>query len=486
MGASKSDSKKQIPWYTLVFMCFSTLWGFGNVANGYMYFNGTQVIFSWVWMFALYFIPYALMVGELGSAFKDSGGGVTSWVRNTTGAKVAYYAGWTYWAVHVSYIASKGSGGLKALSWMVFQNAETYDTFPTIYIQIATLVVFLFFCWLASRGINPLKKLATVAGSSMFVMSILYILMMFAAPAINPNANYVQLDLSLANMVPTFDLGYVSNLSILVFAVGGIEKISPYINKMKGNPAKEFPKSMIFAAGMVVICAIFGTIAMGMMFDPADVFASAESQKSYIANGAYWAFEKLGQYYGVGNALMIVYALCNMIGQFSTLVVSIDAPLRMLLDDERTSQFVPKQLLVKNKYGAYKNGILMVVALSGTIILAQIVVPGAASVLTQLNKLNSVCMPLRYVWVFFAYLMLRKGNEKFPREYHFVKGQVPAYIFGGFCLAMTLFCCITGMYSDDPFTMVLNVVTPVALTLLGLIMPAIRKRQDARELPEAK
>ena len=98
MANSRSESaKKQIPWTSLAFMCFSTLWGFGNVANGYMYFNGTQVIFSWLWMFALYFIPYALMVGELGSAFKNSGGGVTSWVRSTTGAKVAYYAGWTYW-----------------------------------------------------------------------------------------------------------------------------------------------------------------------------------------------------------------------------------------------------------------------------------------------------------------------------------------------------------------------------------------------------
>ncbi len=28
-------------------------------------------------MFALYFVPYALMVGELGSAFKNSGGGVS-------------------------------------------------------------------------------------------------------------------------------------------------------------------------------------------------------------------------------------------------------------------------------------------------------------------------------------------------------------------------------------------------------------------------
>lgn len=67
--------EKKITWKALTFMCFSTLWGFGNVLNGYIYFNGTQVIFSWLLMFALYFIPYALMVGELGSVFKDLGGG---------------------------------------------------------------------------------------------------------------------------------------------------------------------------------------------------------------------------------------------------------------------------------------------------------------------------------------------------------------------------------------------------------------------------
>ena len=72
-----NDSQK-MKWYTLSFMCFSTLWGFGNVLNGFMYFNGIQVIFSWILMFALYFVPYALMVGELGSAFKNSGGGVSS------------------------------------------------------------------------------------------------------------------------------------------------------------------------------------------------------------------------------------------------------------------------------------------------------------------------------------------------------------------------------------------------------------------------
>ena len=277
----------------LSFMCFSTLWAFGNVLNGFIYFNGTQVIFSWILMFALYFVPYALMVGELGSAFKNSGGGVSSWIHETTGAKAAYYAGWTYWACHVTYIASKGSGGLKALSWMVFQNAEKYASFNTKAVQLVTFAVLLFFCWVASRGLNPLKKMATLAGTSMFVMSILYILLMFAAPAINPNGGYLSVDFSMKNLIPHFDWKYFSSLSILVFAVGGCEKISPYVNKVE-DPAKGFPKSMIFAAIMVIVCAIFGTIAMGMMFDPVLI---EENFDSYNANGSYWAFQKLGEYY---------------------------------------------------------------------------------------------------------------------------------------------------------------------------------------------
>ena len=166
------SDKNKISWNALALMAFSTVWGFGNILNGFVYFNGVQVIFSWLLMFALYFIPYALMVGELGSAFKATGGGVSGWLYETTGPKLAYYAGWTYWACHITYIASKSSGGLKALSWAIFRNAETYDTLPTHMIQAATLIVFLIGCYVASRGLTPLKKMLTVAGTTTFVMSL--------------------------------------------------------------------------------------------------------------------------------------------------------------------------------------------------------------------------------------------------------------------------------------------------------------------------
>ena len=470
---------KRINWSTLAFMAFSTIWGFGNVLNGFVYFNGIQVIFSWILMFALYFIPYALMVGELGSAFKESGGGVSSWILKTTGPKIAYYAGWTYWACHITYIASKSSGGLKALSWAIFRNAETYDTFPTIWVQLATFAVLLLFCWVASRGLNPLKKLATVAGTSMFIMSILYIIMMFGARAINPGADYVTLDFSLKNLIPQFNVKYFTSLSILVFAVGGCEKISPYVNKVK-DPSRGFPRAMITLAIMVVVCAILGTVAMGMMFDPAMINASEESFNSYVSNGAYWAFQRLGSYWGIGDSLLIIYAVCNAIGQLSTLVISIDAPLRMLLDNEDAQEFIPRALLKKNDSGAYVNGIKMVAILSGSIILIQSFVPGAAAVLKQLTKLNSVCMPMRYLWVFTAYIALRKAGSRFSADYRFVKNDKLALLAGGWCFFVTAACCLLGVYDPDPFTMCLNIITPCVLTALGIILPVIKKRELAK------
>lgn len=477
MVEQQSDQKKMM-WTTLAMMAFSTVWGFGNVVNGFVYFDGTKVIFSWIIMFMLYFVPYALMVGELGATFKDAGGGVSSWVNATMGPKWAYYAGWTYWACHIVYISSKGTGGLRALSWGVFGNTQWYDALPTATTQMATLAIFLFFCWVASRGIPVLKGLATVAGSSMFIMSILFIIMMFAAPAINPHATFDSIDWNWKNFLPTFNIKYFTSLSILVFSVGGAEKISPYVNKVK-NPAINFPKAMIALAFMVMISALLGTIALAMMFDPKVVNNHFDE---YVSNGAYMAFQRLGEYYHVGGLFMYIYSWCNVIGQFSTLVISIDAPLRMLLGSKEAKDFIPKKLLKLNSHGSYINGIWMVVILSGGLIAAQALLPNAQAVMTQLVKLNSTTMPLRYLWVFAAYIALRKHRQKFDTGYQMTKNQGLAYLTGGWCFAVTLICCIIGIYDPNPMTFFLNIITPIILIALGIILPAIKKANESENL----
>ena len=89
-------------------------------------------------------------------------------------------------------------------------------------------------------------------------------------------------------------------------------------------------------------------------------------------------------------------------------------------------------------------------------------------------------MPLRYLWVFVAYIALKKAGEKFNPDYKFVKNKTVGIIFGAWCFIFTAIACAGGIYSEDTFQFVLNLVTPFVLIGLGLIMPAIAKRTNQK------
>lgn len=471
MGRNKKD--KKILWYTLAFMAFSTVWGFGNVINGFSEYGGLKAIASWILIFAVYFVPYALMVGELGSTFKNAGGGVSSWIHETIGPRMAYYAGWTYWVVHMPYISQKPNSTVIATSWVLFQDKRV-SGMNTEVMQLICLAIFLFAMYLSSKGVSMLKRLSTIAGSAMFIMSMLFIVMMVAAPKIT-GATFLPIDWSFKTFMPTFDASFFMGLSILVFAVGGCEKISPYVNKLK-NPSKDFSRGMIALAIMVAITAILGTVTLGMMFD------SNHVPSDLMTNGAYYAFQKLGEYYHMGNFFVIVYALTNLIGQFSVMVLSVDAPLRMLLDSA-DSRFIPSKMFKKNKHGAYINGQRLVMVIVCILIVVPAIGIHNVDVLVRwLVKVNSVCMPLRYLWVFVAYIALKKAGDKFMAEYRFVKGRAVGMLIGIWCFGFTAFACIMGIYSKDPFQLALNIITPFVLVGLGFILPwmAAKERKEKK------
>ena len=79
-----------------------------------------------------------------------------------------------------------------------------------------------------------------------------------------------------------------------------------------------------------------------------------------------------------------------------------------------------------------------------------------------------------------VWILARRMDDTIPAEYRFVKNQKVAKFFGVWCFAVTAICCVMGMYDKDPFTFALNVITPVVLTVLGFILPAIAKREQQK------
>lgn len=477
-----TNQNRNLTWNNIALMGFVIVWGFGNVVNNFAN-QGLTVVFSWIFMIALYFVPYALMVGELGSAFKDSQGGVSSWIKETTTPMLAFLAGWTYWVVHIPYLAQKPQSLLIAFSWALSPSGE-YATLlkqlNPIILQSIVLAIFLVFLYVATKGLKILKVVGNIAGTSMFVMSLLYIVLGLAAPAIT--GEVATPDITVSSFVPKFDFAYLTTLSMLVFAVGGAEKISPYVNNTK-EPSKNFPKGMLVLAGMVAVCAILGSVAMGMMFNANAI------PEDLMMNGQYYAFQLLGEHYGLGNIFVIIYGLANAAAQLSALVFSIDAPLRVLLG-EADERFIPKALTKTNKNGVLVNGYIMTAILVSTLIIVPALGIGNTNELFNwLLQLNSVVMPMRYLWVFVAYMGLKKAANKFSTEYKFIKNPKIGFLVGLWCFSFTSFACVMGMFPTNVdafsgewiFRVALNVMTPIILMGLGLILPMIAKKTNNKE-----
>jgi len=104
-----------------------------------------------------------------------------------------------------------------------------------------------------------------------------------------------------------------------------------------------------------------------------------------------------------------------------------------------------------------------------------------------MTNLNSIVMPMRYLWVFLAYMLLNKAWKKYKNaEYKLTKNPKVGFVIGAWCFLFTAFACILGMvpkvdYAQDPagwkFSLLTNVLTPLVLISLGIILPLLAKRE---------
>jgi len=480
----EEKNEKQLSWLMISLIAFTFVWGLGNVVNNFAQ-QGIVVITSWLIILVIYFIPYSLMIGQLGSTFQDSEGGVSDWIKHTSTKKLAYFAAWTFWVVQIPYLAQKPQTILIALGWVFQGHSGIVDELPIPLLVTVCLALFLVILYISTKGIRALKFLGTIAGTAMFVMSILFILLAVGVPLIKPD-----LQLATANMdkietyIPKFDFSYFTTIALLVFSVGGAECMSPYVHKLK-NPAKEFPKGMIAMAVMVGICAVFGSFAMGMIFDSNNI------PQDLMRNGAYQAFAVLGKHWNIGNVLVTIYALTQFIGQTATLALSIDAPLQIFLGSA-DEEYVPRWLRARTKNGTLRNGYLLTGILTG----ALIVMPALGlkeidTVVVWMTNLNAIVSPMCFLWVFVAFMFLYRHWDKFKgAEYKYISNKTLGFLMGLWGFAFTAFACILGMvpqidYAQNPsewwFVLISNIIMPFALLGLGLVLPWIARKEQKQQ-----
>ena len=172
----------------------------------------------------------------------------------------------------------------------------------------------------------------------------------------------------------------------------------------------------------------------------------------------------------------------------AVLALSIDAPIKVLLADV-DAHFVPSAFRRLSKNGTPVMGYkLTAVLVSLLIIVPAFGIGDMTSLFNWLMRLNAVVMPMRYLWVFVAYMALKRAAEgMFSSTYHFTKNRTLGFIVGFWCFAFTAFACIMGMFPHDvepysgawTFQFAMNIITPLVLLGLGLILPKLAGRESS-------
>ena len=469
---------KYISWPTLAMMAFVTVIGLEDIMYNFQN-QGMAVITSWILMMFLYVVPYALIVGHLGSVFNKEGGGLSSWVRATDGEFLGYFTAWTYWAASIPYVVDTANCLLVDVGWGLtgtdeFENPKFLST--AMFTAI-TFAIFIVLTLVEHKFSDSMEVLSNIGGWAMFIMTILFVLLAFAGLA--KSGGKTATPFTWKTIVPKFDLKYFSTVGMLIYAVNGSELVAPYVTRMK-DPKREFPKAMIALALMTCFLTIFGSIALGIYID------ANHMPNDLKMNGEYYVFGAMGKQFGVGNLLVYIYAWSSFFYNVALLSVLLDAMTRMLISDTG-DKYMPKFLKKTNKDGLPINGYILTVFLSGFIMVLGIFLPDMNDIFNWLLNLNGIISPAVTCWIFYSFMKVRgKNSKKYPSVYRYIKNDTFAWWVGFALLAVTAVATVLGFMPQDVkqgtwvwwYELSINIIACVVLIGLGGIFPGIRRREE--------
>lgn len=425
-------------------------------------------------VFVLYLIPYALIVGELGSSFKNNNGGLTSWVYQSIGPKTAYFTGWISWVVMLPYLMQRSSSLIVSFNWIINQN-EDISYINIVSFQLMAIAAFLIILIVAFRGIKSVNAIANIGGTSMLIFAVLYIMAMLLVPAVGSKTagvEYYPISFDVNNFVPS-DWSFLLSLSILISGVAGVEQVSTYISDLK-KPSKDFPKGILAAVIFVIFVNLLGVIACSIMFGQ----AGEEIGTDFLTNGQYLAFQKLGQYFGLGNSLLIIFSIVKFISEIAVTLIIIDSPIRMLIG-EADKKFLPAKTLKQNKYGTYPAWLIIEGVLVTLLLLLPISgISNVDSIIQWTLEVNSICSPIINLCLFLGYIFFKARHKQIAVKkdaFVFVRGRRTGIIIGAWCFIITFVAIILQIYDADIFTFMTKAIVPLGLLALGLIVPVISK-----------
>ncbi len=427
MAANTGAKSNKLSLSALILMIFTSVFGFANIPRSF-YLMGYAAIPWYIISGIAFFIPFAFMMAEYGSAFKNEKGGIYSWMEKSVGPKYAFVGTFMWYASYIVWMVSVSSSIMIPLTNGIFgqnmtQNMGIAGLEPTQVLGIIGVAWMLLVTFVGSKGLDKIKKVTSLGGLAVMGLNIFLLVGSLLVLVLN-GFELAQPIQSFADFTTSPNPKYGSFLSILsflvfaLFAYGGIEVVGGLVDQTE-NAEKNFPKGIIFAAVVISIGYAIGLFFIGIFTNWGQVLTG---ENVHMGTVAYVTMSNLGYQlalaFGAGTAaattagamvarFMGISMFLALSGAFFTLTYS---PLKQMIDG------TPKELW-PGKMGEMKDGMpINAMWIQCGIAVAMIVLvsfggEGAAKFFTKLTLMTNVAMTIPYMFIAGAFASFKRKDS---------------------------------------------------------------------------
>lgn len=485
------EKKQKLTLKALILMIFTSVFGFTNIIRAY-YLMGYGSIIWYILAAVTFFLPFAFMLSEFGAAFKDSKGGIYSWMAESVNPKYAFVGTFMWYASYIVWMVNVGTGIWIPLSNGIFgvDKTQTMSFFGLNGVQSLGLLGvawILLITFVSSKGLDKIKKVTSVGGTAVALINVVLILGGLLILVLNKGQMAEPLTAAAFTHSPNADYSsLISVFSFLVFAIfayGGLEVVGGLVDETE-NAEVTFPKGVAISAIIIAIGYAVGIFIMGAFTNWTFAFTQFSKADITLGNVAYVAMNNMG--YQLGLALNLSDAasvtmgmwvsrymglsmFLALTGAFFTLIFS---PLKQLIEG------TPKEVWPK-AFNKRKNGMPIVAMwVQAAIVIAIILFVsfggnGAKEFFEVLVSMTNVSMTIPYMFLALAFLGFKKKEEiQKPFEIYKSKTFYKIAVFSvtfvvGFANVFTI---INPSLNGKPKETISSIMGPIFFGTLAYIM----------------
>lgn len=393
---AKVPTAHWISWIALAMMTTSSVASLRAAPTMAVY--GLACVFLYIVPAIVFLIPTSLASAELASGWK---GGIYNWVSEGISKPMGFLAVWCQFAMTIFYYPSLLGFVASTLAYVINPALASSGVWTACVI----VVVYWTGVWVSSRGTSGVAGLAS-AGlviGTLIPGAVLVILGMVFLGQGNESAAPMDSD----HILPVW--AGLSSLVLIVnnfLSYSGMEMNAVHVGSLK-NPAKEFPKAMFLAMGMVLLIFILPALAIAWIVPAEELSLTAGVMQAFDAVFANFGTQWLTPIFGI---MLVAASLGGMLTWLA-------GPSKGLLLISRQEGYLPPFLQKLNKHGVQQNILVTQGIVTTVIALGYALIPDVSSAYWIFSVITTQVYLIMYLLMFVAAIRLRKLQPDHPRGY---------------------------------------------------------------------